>query len=99
MNSYRRRDGNARQADAMLASMVEEAITETLEPPEFTHEAVVPPSAEGFLMDAAAFLRTRPDATELLQKLQAMLAPSSAPPGAPSEAEPTAEAGPAQQDE
>src|SRR5215813_13918127 len=102
MNSYRRRDSSARQADAMLASMVEEAITETLEPPELAREAAEPPSAEGFLLDAAAFLRTRPDAPELLQKLQEMLAPLSAapvvPPAGPSEAEPTAEAGPVQQD-
>jgi hypothetical protein len=33
MNSYRRRENGARQADDLLTSIVEEAIAETLRPP------------------------------------------------------------------
>ncbi len=80
MNSYRRRDNGGRQANAMLASMVEEAIAETLAPPPLVPdpEPTGPPGADGFLADAAAFLRTRPDAAELISQLQAMLAPPAA---------------------
>jgi hypothetical protein len=80
MNSYRRRDNGAQQASAMLASMVEEAIAETLAPPPLVPdpEPTGPPGADGFLADAVTFLRTRPDAAELISQLQAMLTPPAA---------------------
>ena len=84
MNFYGRQEGGPRRADALLTALVEEAIAETVTPPVTEPDPVEPVSAEGFLADAAAFLRTRPDAADLLHRLQAMIgitseSPSSAP--------------------
>jgi hypothetical protein len=87
MNLYGRHDGKLRGADASLIAIIEEAIDETVAPP-IPPEPVEPVSAEGFLADAAAFLRTRPDAADLLRRLQKMVAagaplPSELPQSAP----------------
>lgn len=74
----------------LLTAMVEEAIAETVvtrpartaslaEQPD----TIEPISAEGFLADAVTFLRTRPDAGDLLRRLHALI---DAPPGEVSEA-------------
>ena len=69
MNFYGRHGGDPRKADALLTAIVEEAIDETVAPPAST-DPVEPLGAEGFLADAVAFLRARPDAAALLRRLQ-----------------------------
>ena len=83
MNSYRPRGVQRRAADALLTSLVEEAIVETLDQtPERQPEPVEhaePASPEAFLEDVAAFLRARPDAADLLRQLRAMVLPPDPP--------------------
>jgi hypothetical protein len=87
MNSYGPHGANRRTADALLTSLVEEAIVETLDrsperPPE--PERADPTGPAGFLQDVAVFLRARPDAAELLRQLHTMVLP----PDPPAEAAP-----------
>jgi hypothetical protein len=81
MNSHARREAGLRNTGALLVSMVEDAIKETLAPPPPREPApqAEPVSAAGFLADAAAFLRARPDATELLARLHAMIGDAQEP--------------------
>ena len=73
MDVYARHGGAPRKADALLTAIIEEAIDETVARPARS-DPVEPVSAEGFLADAAAFLLTRPDAADLLRRLQEMVA-------------------------
>ena len=79
--------GASHRATDWLAAMVEEAIAETVALPRRNADLREPPGAEGFLADAAAFLRTRPDAAELLTRLQAMIEPVAGARPEPPEAE------------
>src|SRR5262249_3726037 len=74
----------------LLTAMVEEAIAETVvtRPARVASlveqpDTIEPISAEGFLADAVTFLRTRPDAGDLLRRLHALI---DAPPDEVSEA-------------
>ena len=80
MNLDEYRDSAAHRATDWLAAMVEEAIAETVTPPRRTTDRSEPAGAERFLADAAAFLRARPDAAELLTRLRAMVEPAAEPP-------------------
>lgn len=82
MNLYQRRTGGSDGDHDLLTAMVEEAIAETLvqrtpEQPHRQPDPVEPVGAEGFLTDAAAFLKSRPDATDLLRRLQILVNPSA----------------------
>jgi hypothetical protein len=79
MNVYGRHEWNPRNADALLNAIVEEAIAETVAPAAAKPDLVEPISAAGFLADAAAFLRARPDAADLLRRLQAMVGDDTKP--------------------
>lgn len=82
MNSYGPYGANRRAADALLTSLVEEAIVETLDQsPERAPEPerAEPTGPEGFLRDVAAFLRARPDAADLLRQLHTMVLPPDLP--------------------
>jgi hypothetical protein len=80
MNLDEYRDSASHRTTDWLAAMVEEAIAETVAPPRRVAEGAEPISAEQFLADAAAFLRARPDAAELLMRLRAMVDPDEGSP-------------------
>jgi len=69
MNLYGRHYATPRGADEFLNAIVEEAIAETVTLPPTPPHPREPVSAEGFLADAVVFLRTRPDARDLLRRL------------------------------
>ena len=85
MTSHLRHEDSPRRAGASLTSIIEEAIAETLTPPPLAQAGPAEPvGVEGFLADAAAFLRVRPDADALLQRLQAMIGAAQEPSFTPS---------------
>ena len=97
MNSHPRREAGLCSAGDLLVSMVEEAIKETLAPPPMREPEpqAEPVSAAGFLADAVAFLRARPDATELLARLHAMIGGAQEPSSGPTSDSPPTEPSPA----
>src|SRR4051812_28047734 len=86
MNLDDYRDSASHRTTDWLAAMVEEAIAETVAPPQRTTNRTEPVSAERFLADAAAFLRARPDAAELMTLLRAIVEPDAGPPPEPAKA-------------